>query len=240
MSFRQLGQEELGKAPIPPLRPRGGGLWGSFGHAVEGLLHTVLSQRNMKVHVISAILVGLVGSGLSLGLASKVTLIFCVLLVFFAEILNTALEALVDLHVEEFHESARITKDVAAAGVLVLAMGTVVIFAAILVGHWPAIVESGPQILRQVAFGGPLALLASFLLWDARRSPWLDIAATVVGGLLIGTLATWTASSVMTAMTAGLFGLCAAAARRRRQYAVASKPVREPSSGTEVASTPET
>ena len=43
------------------------------------------------------ILVGLVGSGIPLGLAEKVTLIFCVLLVFFAEILNSALEQLVDL-----------------------------------------------------------------------------------------------------------------------------------------------
>ena len=90
----------------------------------------------MRVHVVSAILVGLVGSGIPLGLAEKVTLIFCVLLVFFAEILNSALETLVDLATQQFDEKARVTKDAAAAGVLVLAIGTVVIFAAILVHNW--------------------------------------------------------------------------------------------------------
>ena len=102
-------------------------------HAWNGLIHTVVHQRNMRIHVMSAILVGLVGSGIPLGLAEKVTLIFCVLLVFFAEILNSALEHLVDLAMQQFDEKARVTKDAAAAGVLVLAIGTVVIFAALLV-----------------------------------------------------------------------------------------------------------
>jgi len=90
----------------------------------------------MKFHVVSAVLVGLVGSGMPLGLAEKVTLIFCIMLVFFAEILNTALEALVDLHTEDFNDLAKVAKDAAAAGVLVLAIGTVVIFAALVCSHW--------------------------------------------------------------------------------------------------------
>ncbi|HZX41981.1 MAG TPA: diacylglycerol kinase family protein, partial [Myxococcaceae bacterium] len=108
----------LRKPPYPPRR--GEGFWASSRHAWNGLVHTVVHQPNMKVHVVSAILVGLVGSGLPLGLAEKVTLIFCVLLVFFAEILNSALETLVDLATQEFDEKARVTKDAAAAAVLVL------------------------------------------------------------------------------------------------------------------------
>src|SRR5688500_10845600 len=120
-------------SPLPPYPKRADGFLGSFVHAWNGLIHTVQFQRNMKVHVAAGMLVGLVGSGIPLGLAEKVTLIFCVLLVMFAEILNSALEQLVDLAIQQFDEKARITKDAAAAGVLVLALGTVVIFAAVLV-----------------------------------------------------------------------------------------------------------
>ena len=72
--------------PLPIRKPpypsrRGGGFFASARHAWDGLVHTVVVQPNMKVHVVSAILVGLVGSGIPLGLAEKVTLIFCVLLV---------------------------------------------------------------------------------------------------------------------------------------------------------------
>src|SRR5215470_3017560 len=119
--------------PPPPPYPsrRGNGIWQSAIHAWNGLIHAVVHQRNMRIHILAGILVGLVGMGIPLGLAEKVTLVFCVLLIFFAEILNSALEQLVDLAVEQLHEKAGLAKDAAAAGVLVLAIGTVVIFCAI-------------------------------------------------------------------------------------------------------------
>src|SRR5690349_18059899 len=136
------------KRTVPPPYPRRSGttLPGSIHHAWNGLIHTIVHQRNMRLHLVAATLVGLVGSGILLGLAEKVTLIFCVLMVFFAEILNSALEHLVDLAVQEVHEHARGTKDAAAAGVLVLAIGTVVIFAAILIHNWEAVASHIPEI----------------------------------------------------------------------------------------------
>ncbi len=188
----------------------------SFRHAWNGLLHTVIHQRNMRVHLVSALLVGLVGSGIYLGLAEKVTLIFCVLLIFFAEILNSALEHLVDLATRHFDEKARLTKDAAAAGVLVLALGTVVIFSAILVHNWETVVTSGPRIARQVAFGVPLAACVTGLVLPQPRSAWWDRLAFVTGGVLIGVLAMYSISSVFTAMNAGLLVVAGAAARQRR------------------------
>jgi diacylglycerol kinase (ATP) len=188
----------------------------SFLHAWNGLIHTVVHQRNMRVHLVSALLVGLVGSGIELGLAEKVTLIFCVLLIFFAEILNSALEHLVDLATRHFDEKARLTKDAAAAGVLVLATGTVVIFAAILVHNWQTVLTSGPQIARQVLLGLPLALCVLVLVLPRPRSVWVDRLAVGVGAVLLAALAPRTASSVFTAMNAGLLIVAGAAARQRR------------------------
>jgi diacylglycerol kinase (ATP) len=169
----------------------------------------------MKAHVVSAILVGLVGSGIRLGLAEDVTLLFCVLLVFFAEILNTALEALVDLHTEAFDERARVAKDAAAAGVLVLSIGTILIFGAVLLANWRIIAGAGQQIARQAMAGVPLTAVAAGLLWGARRRWQLDLAMTIAGLVLLAALSTWTANWVFTAVTAGLFATCVAAARYR-------------------------
>ena len=210
------------KPPYPPRR--GEGFWASAIHAWNGLVHTVVHQPNMKVHVVSAILVGLVGSGLPLGLAEKVTLIFCVLLVFFAEILNSALETLVDLATQEFDEKARVTKDAAAAAVLVLSIGAVVIFAALLVHNWTAVLASGPRIERQVLFGLPLAACAALLMRDQPR-PWIQDALAFAAGLgLCAVLATWTTSAVFTAMTVGLLVLALAAARERARARATKNP----------------
>ena len=210
------------KPPYPPRR--GDGFWSSARHAWNGLVHTVVHQPNMKVHVVSAILVGLVGSGLPLGLAEKVTLIFCVLLVFFAEILNSALETLVDLATQEFDEKARVTKDAAAAAVLVLSIGSAVIFAALLVHNWDTVLANGPRIERQVLFGLPLAGCAALLMRDRPR-PWAqDALAFIVGLALAGLLATWTTSAVFSGMTVGLLVLAVAAARQRALARLAGGP----------------
>jgi len=192
----------------------GRGIRPSFAHAYRGLLHT-LAQRNMKIHVVSAILVGLVGSTIPLGLAEKVSLIFCVLLIFFAEILNTAIEALVDLHTEDFRELAMITKDTAAASVLVLAIGTAVIFAAIFVYNWSTIADSGGAIVRQALVGGPLTVVAVGLLGSWRRRRWVDDALCAVGIACWAGMLPATVSWVFTALTGMLLLLCWRAAKHR-------------------------
>jgi len=183
----------------------------------------------MRIHIVSAILVGLVGSGIPLGLAEKVTLIFCVLLIFFAEILNSALEHLVDLAVQEVHEHARDTKDAAAAGVLVLAIGTVVIFAAILVQNWEAVASHIPEIRRQVLLGLPLAATAALLMMDRQKPAALDIGLFLVGCGLLAALATWSQSYVFTSMTLGLLVVAGDSARLRRKLRAPVQSERFPS-----------
>jgi diacylglycerol kinase (ATP) len=195
---------------------RRSGFFGAFRHAWRGLVWALAHQRNMKVHVVAALLVGLVGSAIPLGLPEKVTLIFCVVLVFFAEIVNTALEALVDLHTEDFRSLARTTKDTAAAGVLVLAIGTVAIFAAILVNDWPTIAAYPHQAVRQAAVGVPLAALGALLSsrWPMPRA--LDVLLLLATLGLWGLTLSWTTSAVFSAMVAGLVILQFAAARELR------------------------
>lgn len=201
---------------VPPFPQRQAGLWRSALHAWNGLVHTVVHQRNMRIHLVCAILVGLVGSGIPLALAEKVTLVFCVQLVFFAEILNAALEQLVDLAVQHFDERARLVKDSAAAGVLVLAIGTVVTFAAILVYNWPTVVSHWPEVRRQFALGVPLALCVSLLLARWRKAAIVDGLLFVAAILLYVATLPASESYVFSAMTFGLLFVAGAAALERR------------------------
>lgn len=189
----------------------------SVMHAWNGLIHTVVHQRNMRMHIIAGLLVGLVGSGIQLGLAEKVTLVFCVLLVLFAEMLNSALEQLVDLAVQQFDEKAKLTKDIAAAAVLVLAIGTVVLFAAVLVHNVETILNNLAAIQRQVLFGVPLVFLGGALMHEQPKPRWVDalLALAVLG--VWGVMTTWTASPVFSAMTLGLLLVCINAAWARQK-----------------------
>ncbi len=148
------------------------GLVHSFRNAGRGVMRTVSTQRNMRIHTVSATMVMILGMTLPFDLASRTALLFCVALVFFAEILNTALESFVDLHVRSFHRHAMIAKDAAAAGVLVLAVATVTILAAILYMEWGTVMANSAAIVRSAAFGLPIVILVVTLLWWARRT-WL-------------------------------------------------------------------
>lgn len=99
----------------------------SFKHAFDGVLHVIRTQPNFRIHLLAAIVV--ISTGLYLNIARQdwLTLIFTILFVFFAEMLNTAIESVVDLITDKYHLSARIAKDVSAGMVLVTAVFAVII-----------------------------------------------------------------------------------------------------------------
>ena len=210
-----LTRQGVSKTPSPFRTPRPSTFFASVIYAWNGLIHTVVHQRNMRMHIISAVLVGLVGAGIPLGLAEKVTLIFCVLLVLFAEMLNSALEQLVDLAIQQFDEKARLTKDAAAGGVLVLAIGTTVIFAAVLVHNADVVLQNLEAVQRQVMVGTPLTICAGVLMHEKQR-PWpVDVLVFAAALGLLAITISWSNSLVFSSMTFGMLVVSAAAARAR-------------------------
>ena len=143
-----------------------GTFWDSMRFAWAGVCHAISTQRNMKLHVIASIMVSVVGMSLRFDMASRAALLISVALVWFAEILNTALEAFVDLHMQEYHQLAMIAKDAAAAAVLVAAAATVLIFGDLLHENWDQVRGSPEAVWRGVLFGVPLTVLVSLLLFS--------------------------------------------------------------------------
>lgn len=175
---RDAGQEP--RALRTPNRSPNG-LQESFRAALTGVLRCVASQRNMKIHVLSALMVMIVGMALPLDLSSRVALLFAVAIVFFAEILNTGLEAIVDLYVGEFHRLAMLAKDAAAGGVLVLAIATVLILTETLHSNWDLVLLHQDAVWRSVRFGIPLVAVEALGLFVLRRgiASWLRLGSAL-------------------------------------------------------------
>lgn len=93
------------------------GLRASFAYAWAGIRFAWKSQRNFRLEVY----IGALALGLALWLQVNLVLVLLLIaLVLGLELLNTALEAVVDLVSPNYHPLAKAAKDVAAAGVLVV------------------------------------------------------------------------------------------------------------------------
>jgi diacylglycerol kinase len=99
----------------------------SFGHAFQGWWYVLRTQRNAWLHVIIALVVFALSLWLRLDAFQWSVVLLTTAMVFAAEFFNTAIEALVDLSSPQEHPQAKIAKDVAAAAVLITAMGAVII-----------------------------------------------------------------------------------------------------------------
>jgi diacylglycerol kinase len=99
----------------------------SFGCAFSGLWYVLRTQRNARVHAAAAILAIVAGIFLHISAVEFAITFVAISGVFSAEMLNTGLEACVDLASPQLHPLAKIAKDVTAGAVLVNAMLAVLI-----------------------------------------------------------------------------------------------------------------
>ena len=91
----------------------------SFRHALRGWALVLRTQRNAWIHAGVSLLVIGVGLWLRLSTRDWAALLLAIGLVWMAEFLNTALEAVVDLASPDAHPLARAGKDIGAAAVLI-------------------------------------------------------------------------------------------------------------------------
>ncbi|HAL30591.1 MAG TPA: diacylglycerol kinase [Coriobacteriia bacterium] len=125
-------------------------LW-SFNYAIEGIVYALRTQRNMRIHVAAALLV--LGGSLFFRISRLefIAVLFAIVFVFVAELVNTAVEAAVDVATQSFDPIAKVAKDVAAGAVFVASVNAVV------VGY--------------VVFFAPIGTAGEFLLTRVRQTP---------------------------------------------------------------------
>lgn len=91
----------------------------SFRYALDGILDVFRTQKHMRFHFIAAVTILLVAMLKDMGKLDLFILLFMISLVLITEMLNTAIEAVVDLVTQERHPIAKFAKDAAAGAVLI-------------------------------------------------------------------------------------------------------------------------
>jgi len=99
----------------------------SFGYAIRGIRYVFGTEANMKIHIAISILVIICGIVFAISLTEWIFCLLCIGLVVAAEMLNTAIENVVDLASPEQHPLAGKAKDIAAGAVLICAIISVII-----------------------------------------------------------------------------------------------------------------
>jgi len=133
----------------------------SLNCAIDGVLYAARTQKHMRYHFLGAAAVLLVSLFLKVSAVEFVLLAISISFVLFAEMINTAVEAAVDMVTTEFHPLAKAAKDVAAGSVLLSVIGAVVTGYLILSSY---IFPLYKELLAMIGTPAELASIVSLLI----------------------------------------------------------------------------
>lgn len=149
-------------------KKKGSNLLGPFKVALSGIVFTFKTQRHMRFHIYTMIVVMLLGLFVNLGIREVLVLLFTISFVVVAEMFNSAIEAVVDLVSPSYHPLAKFAKDIAAGAVLITTMIAIVVGALLILGEnrW----ETLKVNLTSTGFGlgpAPRLILGSLVVFGA-------------------------------------------------------------------------
>lgn len=131
----------------------------SLNCAIDGILWAAKSERHIRYHFVAALAVVFLALFFRVTALEFFLLVLAAILVIFAELVNTAIELVVDLVSPDYHELARLAKDVAAGAVLVTSVGAMVLGYLVLSGHIFPLFDSAPTLGREPIGTVPVASL---------------------------------------------------------------------------------
>src|SRR5436305_4019663 len=113
-------EEEPRRLRSAPSAPgRAPSLLDSFNYAIEGIIHVLRTQRNLRIHF--AIAIGVIAAAAALGVErlELIALLLAIAFVLVCEMVNSAIEGAIDVSTTSFDPNAKLAKDVAAGAVLI-------------------------------------------------------------------------------------------------------------------------
>ena len=147
-------------------RRRAQNLLESFNFAFEGIIHVLRTQRNMRIHFAVAFVVLVAALVVNVTKLELIALLISITFVLIAEMLNTGLEAAIDIATTSLVPMAKLAKDIAAGAVLIATAN------AVIVGY--------------LVFAGKVANRSSHLLERLREAPAeLTLVALVLTLILV-------------------------------------------------------
>jgi diacylglycerol kinase (ATP) len=122
--------------------------------AIDGVVYAFKTQRHMRVHLYTVVVIILIGFFMDLRLREMIVLLFMISFVVVAEMFNSAIEAVVDLAHPEYDPLAKFAKDMAAGGVLITTVTAVVVALLLFLGdgrwHEITLQLASPDLQTQV------------------------------------------------------------------------------------------
>ena len=171
-------ENERPRRSAPPAPGRAPSLLDSFNYAFEGIIHVLRTQRNLRIHFLAAVCVfaGAVAVGVSR--LQLIALVLAIAFVLVAEMLNTAIEGVIDVSTTSFDPNAKLAKDIAAGAVLIasitaIAVGFLVFQSAVgqRATHVLDRVRDAPADITLVALVLVVLLVIATKAWTGRGTP---------------------------------------------------------------------
>ena len=103
----------------------------SFKYAFDGLKYAFLYEQNLTVHILATIIVIIMGFLFKISIQEWLVLFLIIGLVIATELINTSIEATIDLITDEINPLAKVAKDTAASAVLVFGLTALIVGALI-------------------------------------------------------------------------------------------------------------
>jgi diacylglycerol kinase (ATP) len=131
LSLRELLARRTGHGVTGQLLPGNGrrriSLIESFNYAVEGIIHVLRTHRNLRIHFAAAIGVLVLALAIGVERIELVALFLSITFVLVAEMINSAIEAAIDVATSSFDPLAKLAKDIAAGAVLIASINAIVV-----------------------------------------------------------------------------------------------------------------
>ena len=161
---------------IAPRRPPS--ILESFNFAFEGIIHVLRTQRNMRIHFAVAVVVLVAALAFDVSRLELIALLIAIAFVLIAEMVNTAIEAAVDVASTSFDPMAKLAKDIGAGAVLIAAINAIavgyLVFSGQVAGESSRLLDKlseAPAELTLVALVLTIALVIAMKALSGRGSP---------------------------------------------------------------------
>jgi len=150
----------------------------SFNFAIEGVIHVLRTQRNMRLHFAAAVAVIVVAVAVGVSKIELSVLLISIAFVLVAEMINTAVEGAIDAATTSFDPMAKLAKDIAAGAVLIASVNAVavgyLVFAGKAADKTAQVldrVRSAPAEITLVALVLTVIIVIATKAWTGRGTP---------------------------------------------------------------------
>ena len=150
----------------------------SFNFAIEGVIHVLRTQRNMRLHFAAAVAVIVVAVAVGVSKIELSLLLVSIAFVLVSEMINTAVEGAIDAATTSFDPMAKLAKDIAAGAVLIASVNAVavgyLVFAGKAADKTAEVldrVRSAPAQITLVALVLTVIIVIATKAWTGRGTP---------------------------------------------------------------------